>query len=281
MKATSRWVLAMISIVTALLLALPASALAQPASSRDVLTALTGAINRGDGAAALALFAADATVDSAAPEPATATGTAEIRAWLESIVLDRPVIALGEFGATSAVRAVSAAQVSIDSWRNAGFAPVDATLDVTVDGGRIQSLAISIAPETSSQIAQARASMATVKLFFDHLNSGEIHAASALLTEDVIIYGALGDQVAGKPAAIAYYTRLISQNIRLDPAGQWVAGSDRVIALYGLGVESLRSAGVESADTIGEFYLREGKISIISARFTPHSQQAVLAALGQ
>ena len=44
--------------------------------------------------------------------------------------------------------------------------------------------------------------------------------------------------------------------------------------------DPLRAGGVDRAETLGEFYFRDGRIVEISARFTPASLPAVQAAVG-
>ena len=113
---------------------------------------------------------------------------------------------------------------------------------------------------------------------FDALNAGDIDATMGLLTKDIHILGANGSHVDGADAARAYYTGLIAGHLALTPYGNAIVNGDRVILTYGLAVDTLRNLGIPSGETTGRFYIRNGKIAAIDAKYSPMTQAAISAA---
>ena len=238
----------------------------------DRLRAVGMALNAGDVDGALAHFAADATVHPVTQGGETFVGTAQIRVWMERLVAGHFHTEFGPNPTVTGHRVVWPSQLWLDAWRNLGVAPAGVVLDVEVnDAGLIHSFGSTLTPETQSRLATTSAAVAVVDRLFAALNAGDLEATVALLTDDVVIEGALGDHINGIAEARAYYSRLISQNLRLQPLTSWVLTGDRVFGVYGLATDPLQAQGIASAETIGDFYLREGKVARIVARFTPNT----------
>lgn len=81
--------------------------------------------------------------------------------------------------------------------------------------------------------------------------------------------GARGNRVRGIDEARANHAHLIAGHLALTPIYPQQASTDHVAWIYGLGVDSLQMQAIASAETIGEFYIRDGKVVCIIAHFLP------------
>lgn len=273
------WLALVVGVVLGL--ARPAAVDAQqPAGSAGTAFALGMALNRGDVDGAVALFAEDGRVRAATQGGQDFVGRQAIREWATRLVAGHFRVEYARDYVVNAGHVSWPTKIWLDQYRNLGVLPVGIVIEADItDGGLIRSWSSTITAESQERLAAATAAVGLVDRLFEALNAGNIDATVALLSDDVSIVGALGDRIQGIAEARAYYERLIGGQLKLTPAMGWILSGDRVTGVYGLSVASLRALGIESAETIGDFYIRDGKIAGIVARFTPNTAAAVRAAM--
>jgi len=256
---------------------LPATARSGEESPADRLFAVGQALNHGDVDAVVAMFAPDGSVVAVTQGGEDFVGPDRIRVWAQRLVDGHFHVEFPANPEVSGNRVTWFSLLWLDQWRNLGVAPAEVIVQVTVEDDLVKTFSSSVSRESQAGLDAGAAKSGLVDRLFIALNAGDIEATVALLTDDVFIQGALGDRIHGIEEARAYYTRLIAGHLELRPAMAWIVSGDRVSGVYGLGVDSLRGVGVASAETIGDFYIRGGKVAGIVARFTPNSAAAVAA----
>jgi LPXTG-motif cell wall-anchored protein len=138
------------------LLGAPGVASAQTADPVAVVTAFGEALNAGDGATALGLFADDAVVRT--PGGGVYTGKQQIGAYAQALIAQhyhaevdrRDVQVAGE-------RVISRGKVWLDEWRQLGIAPLESIAEAVVRDGKIVSLMGSFTPESAAKLQAAMA----------------------------------------------------------------------------------------------------------------------------
>ncbi len=152
-------------ILTALMLMTMMTVMPVAAAADDplsVIDALDATLNAQNADGALALFADDATVRQAPPQPGSTgvyQGKAAVRIFLASDVaqhihfdLTAPRQVVGE-------RVTWINNTSIDPWRNLGIAPLQGQGDAIVHDGKIVSLTITLTPDSMAKLQRAIAAM--------------------------------------------------------------------------------------------------------------------------
>jgi hypothetical protein len=195
----------------------------------SAIEAFEAALNNHDSAAALALFADGAVVSDLSniaclpgPPPdcpgySVLTTKTQIGGWLEQLVQFH--IQIKDVGTrqVSGSNVTWALQISVDEYRRLGIAPLDANANAIVQGGKINSLTITLTRESTSKlsIAYARNRASPYAIMAGGVGLGVIFVGLVF------------------PAAAVYY---ISRVKRLFAT---VPGLDRPWILLGAGVASL------------------------------------------
>jgi hypothetical protein len=271
------WTAALVALVT-LIASAPRTHATVGSDAPHLLATLISALNAGDVDAAVSLFADDALAQPASQSREVFSGRTEIRVWIERLVSGHIWAELAPSYTGSAAEVTWSTNVWLDGWRDLGVAPAELLVHVTVRSGLISGLDSNLAPDSAERVAAGTAARDLVNQLLAVLNAGDLDAAIALFAANIEIEGALGDRIHGIEEARAYYARLIAGNLALTPApAHWIVSGDRVSGSYGLSVESLRALGVTSAETLGDFYIRDGRITRIVARFTPGTAAAIAA----
>jgi hypothetical protein len=118
----------------------------------EVATQLAEAVNTQDLDTALALFAEDAVVNSASPEPFT--GKAEIQGWLEGMFADNFEIEI-EIPEVKGDVVIEHDKMSMDSMRFFGIDSLEGTSEITVQDGKISALNFAWSDETLADLQAA------------------------------------------------------------------------------------------------------------------------------
>jgi hypothetical protein len=132
-----------------------------PTDPAGVVLAYTDAANAGDLEAALAFWAADATCTL---EPAAFSGqsrfsgTTEIRSLVERIIVEHARAELGDIR-VDADRVTARARFTLHSMRRLGIEALEATVDASVQDGKIQSIAYTFTPKSAGMLETARAAL--------------------------------------------------------------------------------------------------------------------------
>lgn len=147
------------ALLTLLLLALAPTALrAQPTDPAAVLEASDAAYNAHDLEAISALFADDAVRQLSPPPPGSSgvwRGAQEIRAqWQSEFALNARIERIGEYQ-VSGNTVTGGARYWDDSLIQLGVAPIEYTIEVTVENGRITSSSITTTPESVARLMAA------------------------------------------------------------------------------------------------------------------------------
>jgi hypothetical protein len=115
----------------------------------EVATQLAEAVNAQDLDAALALFAENAVVNSASPEPFT--GKAEIQGWLEGMFTDSSKIEI-EILEVKGDTVVEKDRMTMDSLIPLGISSLEGTSEITVQGGKITALNFTFTEESLAKL---------------------------------------------------------------------------------------------------------------------------------
>jgi hypothetical protein len=115
----------------------------------EVATQLAEALNAQDLEAALALFAEDAVVDSASPEPFT--GKAEIQGWLEGMFADNFKVEI-EIVEVNGDTVVGRDRITMDSLIPLGISSLEGTSETAVRGGKITALNFAFTEESLAKL---------------------------------------------------------------------------------------------------------------------------------
>jgi acetyl esterase/lipase len=118
----------------------------------EVATRLAEAVNAQNLDAALALFAEDAVVNSASPEPFT--GKAEIQGWLEGMFADNFKLK-AEILQVEGDTVLEQDVVRMDSLRDLGIASLEGTSNIVVQGGKIAALNFVFTEESLAELEVA------------------------------------------------------------------------------------------------------------------------------
>ena len=134
----------------------PAGAQAKDkAPEQQVVESLEAAVNAGKVADASALFADDAVVT--APESATASGRAQIDAWLQSLASGAWRMDSGNRQVSEGGRVTGPTSISNEGARRLGVAPLDGFVEAVVLGGKIRSLTVRFSAAAQLRLTQAKA----------------------------------------------------------------------------------------------------------------------------
>jgi ketosteroid isomerase-like protein len=241
---------------------------------------VAAALDARDVDGAVALFTEGATVRSVSLSQ-TFVGSDQIRNWMQTLVDDHAWVMYDN--APSSVEGghvIWTQQISTDTLRNLGAAPVGVTVDVTVADGRVQNWNAEFTPEAQARINAGAQATQIVSQFFDAINRGDLAATLGFISDDIQVASSFGDRVNGKSEAEAFYSRLIATHSAFPIFGSPQVAGDRVTLSYGVSNDAIRAAGLPDAESIGYFYVRNGKITFIDARPTPNGQ-AILQAAAQ
>ena len=115
----------------------------------EVATQLAEAVNAQDLDAALALFAEDAVVNSASPEPFT--GKAEIQGWLEGMFADNFKLEI-EILEVNGDTVVEKDRMTMDSLIPLGISSLEGTSEITVQGGKVTALNFTFTEESLAKL---------------------------------------------------------------------------------------------------------------------------------
>jgi hypothetical protein len=115
----------------------------------EVATQLAEAVNAQDLDAALALFAEDAVVDSASPEPFT--GKEEIQGWLEGMFADNLKLSI-EIVEVKGDTVVEKDRLTMDSLFPLGISSLEGTSEITVRGGKISAINFTFSEESLAKL---------------------------------------------------------------------------------------------------------------------------------
>jgi hypothetical protein len=115
----------------------------------EVATQLADAVNGQDLDAALALFAEDAVVRSASPEPFT--GKEEIQGWLEGMFADNFKVYI-EIVEVDGDKVVERDRITMDSLYPLGISSLEGTSETTVRGGKITALNFTFSEESLDKL---------------------------------------------------------------------------------------------------------------------------------
>lgn len=122
------------------------------AKPEDIALQLAEATNAQDLESALALFAEDAVVTSASPEPFT--GKAEIQGWLEGMFADDFQLD-AEIVEMNGNLVIEKDTMTMDSMSFYGIEPLTGTSEITVEDGKIKTINFSFSDETLADLQAA------------------------------------------------------------------------------------------------------------------------------
>jgi limonene-1,2-epoxide hydrolase len=277
MRRFSIW--ASILVMTAALFS-PTVSTAQPRDAAGLLADFSSALNAGNVEGAVAFFAENGTVSTVTQGGEEFVGRDRVRVWVERLVAGHFHVELDPTYEGGPDQVTWSTRLWLDPWRDLGVTPAVVIVTVTASDGRIQTFNSRVDDESARRLQASTSTLQAVDAFFASLNAGDLAKAVALLDDSVVILGALGDRVQGRAEAQAYYERLISQHLQVEVIGSWQIAGDRASAVYGLSVDSLRAVGITSAETMGQLYVRDGRITVIEARFTPGALAAIQSPTG-
>lgn len=242
--------------------------------------ALVEATNRGDVAAALALFADDASVSApplCAPNPCV--GKAAIQREWEALVAARLRGSVVQLALRRDLVLEVREEHRADPITAAGVDRVISKVTVTFVGTRISRLALELDltdPQTSAYAHYGNVS-AIVRGLTDARNRGDAEAAASFFAEDITFTGGMCLPCSGRAAILAEFQRQFSgPGVRVTVSDLKVTGMIATFRQF-IPLERAPVPGVERTVNTVTMELRDGKIA--SWRAAPDLSDPQAAAL--
>lgn len=282
----------LMSFITLLLMALACvfavngPTFAQGNDPAAIYKALTAAQNAHDANAATALFTDDA---AAVAGTRMYKGSASIKEWFQ-------VQALGNYQAVMGTPVVTGDtlliqdQISNDTYKKLGVAPLTDDVQIVVAGGKIKSYALRLNARSAAAYAAAlsKAPQGTdpgtvTNALIAAENSGNMDAALALFADDAVVIAAPTSAqdsgiYSGKAAVTTYWQGQFAQHPKLSSPFVVQLASDMTIANISITGDDIAKLNIGPLNAYAYVVVQDGKIEQFMPNLTPASAAKVAAA---
>ncbi len=245
----------------------------------QVALKLAEATNAQDLENALALFTEDAVVNT--DDPATYTGQAEIKGWLEEIFADNCLVE-AEIVAVKADEVTMHDTLTMDSLQALGVPSVDGTRVITVRDGKIKTMKFNYSDASAAALKEA-ALKKIILSAFDLTNSGKIAEQLQSFTDDAVVTingkPYIYHQFTGKEAIGAFLEEEFAGGFRIEPTADLMVNGNQVVAPTRFTLDAFSSMGIDWMIGTDTYVLADDKIQSHTWTISEESLAALAAVL--
>jgi len=243
--------------------------------------------------AALAVLADDAVLNVVPPPPGTPglwTGKEEIRQFMESALKQNPVHERVGSATVDGDKVTMTVMILNNNFRKWGIGPVEHTYEAVVQGGKIKSLIVTMAPSERPRVAaaaqayEAAQKVAVVDAYLANLDN--VEAEMALIADDAVIRiipappNTPNGVWSGKDQVRQYFEFAKMQNPTVERVGSPKVEGDTVTMTVMVLVNDFREWGIGAVEHTYVAVVQGGKIKSFTFIMAPSERDRVAAAAG-
>lgn len=251
-------------------------------SPMKVTEEFEAAVNAGNVDAAMALMADNVEVTD--PQNNKMSGKDQVRAGLEAALKMNAKCELVGTRTVEGNMVTWTSNATNDEFTKMGVAPMAVKSEATLENGKITMLNMSFTPEAAAKMQMAM-NEATKKVVMDHmaaLNAGNMDAAMASVTPDIVLTFLPDKTFAGTDALKAHLTELFAKHTQFEMTGDVQVAGNKVSATLNQTNDDWKAMNIAPLEIKAEFTLDNGKIKavnvVMSAESAAKLEQATAAA---